>query len=586
MKRIDIAGRQFYWEDCGAALSGIDGKEAEGRLNLRLHLVFPGKTGKEKGILKFSMPALRTDGVWSACGGLNRWLTPDWGPVVLPVRSVCEYPVVSVVSFDDRNVLTVSCADTRCTLRAGYREEKSELVFEAVWEAEIPGAEESFYTELFLDFREIHFSGCVRSAADLLRGKYGLTPAPAAAFAPVFSTWYCFHQELNREKLLDECRAAKSLGLETVILDDGWETEDTGRGFGYTGDYLPAEKKVGNIRTLTAELRELGLKSMIWFSLAFAGDFSQSTEKYKGMSLYHDDVQHAYVVDPRFPEVRAHIVGYCTKAVRDWGFDGLKLDFIDSFRTDNKELRDGMDCGSLEEGIKRLTDSLKTALRAIRDDVLIEFRQRYVGPVMQRLGNMFRVGDCPGSLLQNRVSSIDLRLIAGENAVHSDPLEWNEGESPETIATYFIHTIFSVLQYSVFPSGLTDAQRAVSANYIRFMKEYEDILLHGTLEPSGVLYNYLSCKAANDRGSVVALYAPVSTTLRERLVVLLNGSLTDGIVVDPDGKEYRYSIVDCFGNIVSEGRVCALAKLIVPIGGRVLFEQKREKENSRQFLRR
>ena len=134
MKRIDIAGRQFYWEDCGAALSGIDGKEAEGRLNLRLHLVFPGKTGKEKGILKFSMPALRTDGVWTACGGLNRWLTPDWGPVVLPVRSVCEYPVVSVVSFDDRNVLTVSCADTRCTLRAGYREEKSELVFEAVWE--------------------------------------------------------------------------------------------------------------------------------------------------------------------------------------------------------------------------------------------------------------------------------------------------------------------------------------------------------------------------------------------------------------------------------------------------------------------
>lgn len=63
--------------------------------------------------------------------------------------------------------------------------------------------------------------------------------------------------------------------------------------------------------------------------------------------------------------------------------------------------------------------------------------------------------------------------------------------------------------------------------------------------------------------------------------MLLNGSLTDGIVVDPDGKEYRYSIADCFGNIVSEGRVCALAKLIVPIGGRVLFEQKREKENSR-----
>lgn len=237
------------------------------------------------------------------------------------------------------------------------------------------------------------------------------------------------------------------------------------------------------------------MKSILWLSIAFSGDDSPCTEKFKNMALYHDDGQKAYVVDPRFKAVRDHIVSYCTEAVEKWGFDGLKLDFIDCFYLTEKVVeRNGIDCYSIEEGINRLINELNRKLKSVKEDVLIELRQRYIGSVMQRLGNMLRVRDCPGSLLQNRIGIIDLRLIAGEHAVHDDPLEWNVSASTETVAKYLINGVFGVLQYSAFPSELTDEQRAVNTNYIRFMKEYEEVLLHGDIIPTGVCSNYTSCK--------------------------------------------------------------------------------------------
>ena len=55
---------------------------------------------------------------------------------------------------------------------------------------------------------------------------------------------------------------------------------------------------------------------------------------------------------------------------------------------------------------------------------------------------MLRVCDCPESGLANRVGSIDLRLMNRYTAVHSDPIVWNERETPETAALQIIDTPF------------------------------------------------------------------------------------------------------------------------------------------------
>lgn len=571
MKTLTINGITYCLNDNGQDFDcDLSGEEVDDIVALHVCMNFKKRMQPKKVSLSFSTPALGADGVWSACGGLNRVITPDWNPFTVNVRSVSEYPILSVVSFDDSNVCTLSLSDAEkpCSLKVGYREEHSYLVYTIEWFTDIVEEMERYDAKLIIDYRNIHFSKAIKYASKLLENKYELTPAPPTAFKPVFSTWYCFHQEVYRERLLTECREAKKLGLDTVIIDDGWQTEDNSRGYGYSGDYRPAKAKVGDIHSLTNEIRNIGMKSMLWFSLAFYGDYAGHTDKFGKMALYHSDDLKAYVVDLRFKEVRDHIVSYCVEAVRDWGFDGLKLDFIDSFYlTQDSAVRTGTDCSSIEEGIKRLFAELKQSFQEIKQDVLIEFRQRYVGPVMQRLGNMLRVGDCPGSLVQNRVSLMDLRLISDGCAVHCDPIEWNTQESAENVARYLINCVFSTLQYSAYPTELTEQQRKVSRKYIDFMKEYEDVLQHGELIPYGMLNNYVACAGTKDDISVIAVYADTIVDVDNKNTIILNGGTKNRVVINIKEKKYSYRVESCFGEKIAEGEASSMCEINVPIGG-------------------
>ena len=568
--KTHVCGREYLCEDFGQNFRWtLTGEEKEGVTTLSLTLDFKGKLRPKKTALSFSLPALGADGCWSACGGVNRVLTPDWGPFTVNSRSVAGMPVLSILSEDDVNVLTASLSDaeTPCALKAGYREEDSLLAVTLEWFLDVTESMTGYRAQIVIDERRLPFYECVKEASGRLRKKYGAVNAPPAAHAPAFSTWYCFHQNLEYERILKECRAARDLGLETVIIDDGWHTTDNSRGFGYCGDYRPQKEKVGDIRLLTKEIHSLGLKAMLWYSVAFSGDFSAQSERFRPLSLYHDGAQNACVLDPRFPQVREHIWKYCEEAIGDWDFDGLKLDFIDSFRlTQETAERAGINCESLEEGIRRLTEGLKEKLVRIKPDVLIEFSQAYIGPSMQSLGNMLRVGDCPGSSLQNRVGTIDLRLIAGGAAVHSDPLEWNEKETPENIARAFINVIFSTVQFSVYPSKLTEAQRAVCERYIRFIKEYRSVLQAGEFYPCGVLHNYLAATAAGENKEVTAIFSDTCVRVKNKEAVLLNAGGRYAVIAELPSL-YRYRIEDCMGKSLFFGTASGLASLPVPVGG-------------------
>ncbi len=68
-------------------------------------------------------------------------------------------------------------------------------------------------------------------------------------------------------------------------------------------------------------------------------------------------------------------------------------------------------------------------LKSHKADIMLEFRQTYNGPRMRSFGNIFRAVDCPFDDAENHVRVTDLRLIAGESAVHSDMLMWDREDT-------------------------------------------------------------------------------------------------------------------------------------------------------------
>ncbi|MGL5749671.1 MAG: glycoside hydrolase family 36 protein [Paraclostridium sp.] len=250
---------------------------------------------------------------------------------------------------------------------------------------------------------------------------------------PMYSLWYSYHQELKDELIEKECIAAKKLGFKTVIVDDGWQTDDTNRGYSFCGDWKIAKLKIKDMKAHVKAVHDIGMKYMLWYSIPYIGKNSNVWNEFKDKLITFSEGQSAGILDIRYKEVREYLKRIYINAVKEWNLDGLKLDFIDEFymRSETPSANENMDYKCLQDALDCLLSETISELKKINPEILIEFRQRYIGPNIRKYGNILRVGDCPNSGISNSVGIVDLRLLSGDTAVHSDMVMWNKIEKSE-----------------------------------------------------------------------------------------------------------------------------------------------------------
>ncbi|THF83261.1 alpha-amylase family protein [Cohnella fermenti] len=298
------------------------------------------------------------------------------------------------------------------------------------------------------------------------------------------------------------------------------------------------------------------LRVDVWYAVPYVGRHSRAWERFCGRMLYTIEERGWGVVDPRFPEVREYLIGIYTSAQRAWKLDGFKLDFIDSINPpagNRLEFGGGRDCDAVPEAVDRLMSDIIARLSAVDPDVLIEFRQAYVGPYMRKYGNMFRAADCPNDAVENRVRTLDIRLLCGETAAHADMLMWHPDEPAESAALQLINVLFAVPQISLRLDRLPPAHLETVAHGLAFWKEHRDTLLDGRLEPyhPELLYPYVL--AADTAKLIAAVYQPHTILpLRRELpdtVILVNGTREDGVHMEltKEAGEWEAHIRDCRG---------------------------------------
>ena len=78
-----------------------------------------------------------------------------------------------------------------------------------------------------------------------------------AAFKPLYSSWYCFHQDVFAKDIEAECAAAADLGMKTVIVDDGWQTDDTNRGYAFCGDWEVSRRRFPDMAAHVKRVQEI-----------------------------------------------------------------------------------------------------------------------------------------------------------------------------------------------------------------------------------------------------------------------------------------------------------------------------------------
>lgn len=443
-------------------------------------------------------------------------------------------PVYAAIDKKGNNKLTVALSDALnlLSISESVIEETAEIGAVIYLFTGLSSPVKKYETLIYIDERSVPYYQSLKNVGEWWREiRYPSAYIPEGAKMPLYSAWYSFHQNVDTDSLVSEAEKAAALGLENFILDDGWQTDDNSRGYAYTGDWKVAAKKIPDMKSLCDKIHKCGLKFMIWYSVPYVGIHSENYEKFKGKYLNNAEGKDFFTLDPRFPEVRKFLVNLYSSAVKDWGLDGLKLDFIDSFKLYPSSSTDyeNMDFISVEEAAQRLLFEIKTALTEINKDILIEFRQKYIGPVMQEYGNMLRVSDCPSGALNNRVGSTDIRLIAGKTPVHSDMVMWSKSSSAEEAAHQLANIFFTVPQISVRIESLSDEHRRMLEFYLSLWKKKKDTLLDGEFMPFCPEAGYSKIEAKKDKDAVFGLYSDTFVNI---------DGLNTALIINATGNEF------------------------------------------------
>ena len=551
--------------------------------------------------VSFRVPGAGVQNVWVSAfdrEGCHLWPQLWWsGLARYSSQLACDTPIAVGFNSAERSPVALACSEAFHPLTFGlYADDRTcEIVGRCEFFLQSAAKMKSYSCSVMLDRRNGGFAETVRDCTRWIAERNGFVEAfvPEAAFDPLYSTWYAYLQDVTAEELEEEAREAASLGMRTMILDDGWQKTDSATFYSATGDWLPVPSRFPDMKAHVAAVRKAGLRYMLWLAVPYVGDESKAWERFKDKALFVRGAKspgRVAILDPRFPEVREYLIRTYERVVGEWGFDGVKLDFIDQFVQPGgdpaaKDGFAGRDCRSVPEAVDRLMKDVLARLRAIKPGVLVEFRQHYMGPAILQYGNMMRVADCPADPCANRRRMCDLRLTSGGIAVHSDMLVWSKDETPEGAALPILNVLYSTIQYSMVLKKINPAHRAVIRHWIGFSQRHRDALLKGAFTPHHAENGYTWIEAENEKERIVTAYADnacVSAGDPSRTTYVVNATGTDAVIVDsssPRMAETFNTVGEKTGTVRIESGV---SRVRIPVSGYARLASRHETANRAQ----
>lgn len=517
-----------------------------------------------------------TVGCWYPDCGYVRAYGADWQRRRTTSLSVSA-PVYCLYDQRGNNCITIALSEAvrETEWKIGVHEEDGRFLFQC----KIHMGRGRSEVKLYINEGKTVYSRVLGKVQTWWKDGCGIVPAivPEAAKMPFYSTWYSYHQNMEEKQLERECELAAQMGFKGIIVDDGWQTDDNHRGYAFCGDWKPSETKFPHMREHVAYVHFLGMKYMLWVSIPFIGKNSGIWKKFSDKLLEYQEEMNAGVADIRYKEVREYLMEQYVDLVKNYDLDGLKMDFIDEFHEGaaTPEYNGNMDFRDVQDALEHMMVQLYEKLRELKPDILIEFRQKYVGPYIRKFGNILRVDDCPMSQLSNRVGLVDLRILSGDTAVHSDMVMWNKAEEPEGVAIALQHCFFGSLQLSVRLEECRQEVLEVIRYYMELAQEWFEARLEGELAAEHPEHLYPVVYGEKENRAVVGVYEEdqvicVKENWTEALI--LNANKGNSLYLDLMQTSGKKAVIrDCKGAVVKTLKKLqeGLIKIEIPAGGMV-----------------
>jgi len=487
---------------------------------VRIRLAVQGE-----GQVVLELPLGDAAGYWNPGLSSDRGLPADWKgrDRFSAVRSA---PIGALYDADgiSRLAFGFDCLVHEGELQYGVSEEEKTFVVRLPIEGRLAELESGL--DLVIVGEAMPYARAVRAVSEAVRAEQPVRPASTASREPVYSTWYAYSQRISEQIIESDVAVAAELGCRSVFIDDGWQRFGDGRWYAGCGDWVPDSVKFPDLAALSGRLHAQGLDVVLWIAPLLLGEQSEAFERLRRFATHYSDGLRAWVLDPRHPEVREHLVETCARLMRDYALDGLKIDFLNNAMAYAGEPSTG-DLADVGEAMTVLLRGVADAVDLERPGALIEFRQPYVSPAVASYADVVRADDCPADAVQNRRSILDLRLLASGQIVHADPIMWDSTATPATAVRQLFGAFFGVPQISMPLAPLPTAHRAEVAAVLGVWRELSGVLLDGEITAGLPVDGYPSAAARLGDTLVVAAYTGSVVDLDldgVRRLVVLNAS--------------------------------------------------------------
>ncbi len=180
----------------------------------------------------------------------------------------------------------------------------------------LKGGENFFTPEAVMTYSGAGFSPLSQNfhrviRENICRGKYKLTERPV-----LINNWEATYFDFDGDKILRIAEEAAKLGVDMLVLDDGWfgKRNDDCSGL---GDWFVNEEKLkGSLGVLVEKIKKLGLKFGIWFEPEMISEDSD---------LYRAHPDWAIAIPGRKPTRARYqlVLDMSRKDVRDYLYDSI-----------------------------------------------------------------------------------------------------------------------------------------------------------------------------------------------------------------------------------------------------------------------
>ena len=161
--------------------------------------------------------------------------------------------------------------------------------------------------------------------AHLIRGRWQKQKRPL-----LINSWEAAYFDFDTDKLISFAERAKELGIEMLVMDDGWfgkRNDDTNS----LGDWFINEKKL-NLGRLIATVHGMGLKFGIWYEPEMISPDSDLFRAHPDWCVHVPGrtpsiARQQYVLDVSRPDVRENIFAQMRSVLGTYPIDYVKWDF-------------------------------------------------------------------------------------------------------------------------------------------------------------------------------------------------------------------------------------------------------------------